>query len=106
MSVVNFSLTLEARFDGHRATLVEFALDGDLSPDALASLQLPEVDPTAGVILSGRGPIWLYAAMTHHYHVSRWVATHDPRVGAVVVSTHHPMAPKVGTVLSFSPVPV
>jgi CRISPR-associated protein Csx3 len=102
--MINFS-TGSVTLDGHQATLVEFTLDGDLSPDALSSLELPAIDPTGGVVLSGRGPIWLYAAMAHHYHVSRWVACRDPRLGAVVVSTHHPMAPKVGTALSFQPVP-
>ena len=103
--MINFSTT-SVILNGHQATLVEFTLDGDLSPDALASLELPAIDPTGGVVLSGRGPIWLYVAMGHHYHVSRWVGTHDPRLGGVVVvSTHHPRAPKVGTVLSFQPVP-
>jgi CRISPR-associated protein Csx3 len=101
--MINFS-TAPVILGGHQATLVEFTLDGDLSPDVLGSLELPAIDPTGGVVLSGRGPIWLYAAMAHHYHVSRWVATNDPRLGAVVVSTHHPSAPRPGTVLSFQPV--
>jgi CRISPR-associated protein Csx3 len=42
-----------------------------------------------GVILSGRGPVWLYCFLTHFYHTTKFVATYDPRLqGAVVVESH------------------
>jgi CRISPR-associated protein Csx3 len=41
-----------------------------------------------GVILSGRGPLWLYARLIHHYHPARWIAIHDPRLGYIVVQSH------------------
>lgn len=88
------------------ATLIEFEVEGGvMSPSDLATLAFPDVDGSKGVILSGRGPVWLYAALAHNYHVTRWVATFDPRVveggGAVVVSVHSLDAPAVGSVVSL-----
>ena len=84
-------------------TVVEFELDnGVISPEELAESvgQAPEVDATKGVILSGRGPIWLAAALTHHYHATAWVGCFDPRLnGAVVVERHSATAPQVGEVV-------
>lgn len=92
--------------DGHPATLLEFTVGGDgtLLPEELPAVidQIgASVDGTKGVIISGRGPVWLYGALLHHLHVTRWSATNDPRLGAVVVASHHPTAPVVGTVLAL-----
>ncbi|MEM1123800.1 MAG: CRISPR-associated ring nuclease Crn3/Csx3 [Bacteroidota bacterium] len=74
-----------------------------LVPADLSTLVPP--DPIAhnfahkGVILSGKGPIWLYGFLVHFYHPTRWVATYDPRwQGGIVVETHDPSI-KVGTVI-------
>lgn len=85
------------------ATLLEFNIDGGVcEPSDLASLNPPEVPGTGGVIISGRGPVWLYAALAHHYHVTAWVGTFDPRLGgAVVTSRHSPSAPPVGSVVEI-----
>ncbi len=74
-------------------TIVEFELEEPITPEELPSLleAAPEVDPTKGVVISGRGPIWLHSALAHLYHPTRWVAHYDPRLGgAVVVQTHQP----------------
>ena len=72
-------------------TVVEFAMDSPITPDLLTSIEPPKVDATKGVILSGRGPVWLYAFLAHHYHFVSFVATFDPRLGGgVVVQTHTP----------------
>ncbi|MEM2364468.1 MAG: CRISPR-associated ring nuclease Crn3/Csx3 [Candidatus Bathyarchaeia archaeon] len=71
-------------------TLVEFELDGPIEPSALKTLKPPEVNPRKGVVLSGRGPIWLYGFLLHHYHPVRWIGVYDPRLGAVVVQSHDP----------------
>jgi len=79
--------------------------------DVLAPAQLPELlravedaVPAAGtepVVLSGRLPVWVFAALAHTYHPRPWVATFDPRLGgAVVVERHTPDAPPIGAVLS------
>ena len=80
--------------NGPTYTLIEFELtDGIISPDALKSISPPDAIlqnfAHKGVILSGRGPVWLYGFLVHYYHPTKWVATYDPRLdGAVVVETH------------------
>lgn len=60
-------------------------------PEDLAQLRLPGgIDPRLGVVLSGRAPIWLYGWLVHECHFTRWVACYDPRLGAVVVTSHSP----------------
>lgn len=60
-----------------------------MKPDDLRSLTLPSgIDTTGGIIISGRAPIWLYAHLVHELHPTAWVACYDPRLGAVVVTTH------------------
>lgn len=54
-----------------------------------------------GVVISGRGPIWLYAALVHHYHPAAWVATFDPRLGGgVVVERHTHDSPALGEIIN------
>lgn len=81
--------------------LVSFDIPGGvISPADLANLNPPAVDGRKGVVISGRGPVWLYGVLVHHYHPTAWVATHDPRLGgAVVVQTHCPGI-AVGQVIS------
>jgi CRISPR-associated protein Csx3 len=70
-------------------TLVYFELD-IIRPEALKSLKPPKVNSAKGVVLSGRGPIWLYCYLVHHYHPTRFIAVYDPRMGAVIVESHWP----------------
>ncbi|NVM01301.1 MAG: CRISPR-associated protein Csx3 [Candidatus Helarchaeota archaeon] len=82
-------------------TIISFNLKDILEPNILENLELPKINNTKGVILDGRGPIWLYCYMVHHYHTTKFIATHDPRLGgAVVVETHSPEF-KVGNVLKL-----
>jgi CRISPR-associated Csx3 family protein len=59
--------------------------------------------PVGGVepiVLSGRLPVWAFAALAHHFHPRPWVGTFDPRLGGgVVVATHDPNGPSVGDVV-------
>ncbi|MBE7384515.1 MAG: CRISPR-associated protein Csx3 [Leptolyngbya sp. SIO1E4] len=60
-----------------------------MTPEDLRSLMLPTgIDATGGVVISGRAPIWLYTYLVHELHPTAWVACYDPRLGAVVVTTH------------------
>lgn len=71
------------------ALLITFDIDGGITdPVEVFSTPLPDVPQNMGVILSGRGPIWLYARLIHHYHPARWIAIHDPRIGYIVVQSH------------------
>jgi len=80
---VRFKLKEEQKY-----TLVHFELTGSISPKILKDLKPPIVNPKKGVILSGRGPIWLYTYLTHYYHPTLFIATYDPRLGAVIVESH------------------
>jgi len=82
--------------------LLQFELDsGVIDPSELeeAVAKAPPLPGNKGVVISGRGPIWLFAALCHKYHPSQWVATYDPRLGAVVVETHTKKR-RVGEVIS------
>ena len=63
--------------------------DRIITPQELPGLALPVgIDPRKGVLISGRAPVWLYAYLVHECHPTLWVACFDPRLGAVVTSTH------------------
>lgn len=74
-------------------TFIEFELERELEPHDLPCIRPP--DPVKEnfsskiVILSGRGPIWLYGHLIHYYHPVKAIAIFDPRLdGAVVVESH------------------
>ena len=73
--------------------IIEFFIKVPFNPKELRSISPPnpitENFSHKGVVLSGRGPIWLYGFLIHFYHPTKFVATYDPRLkGAVVVETH------------------
>lgn len=82
--------------ENEQYVLIEFELESaTITPDVLQNLQPPDAVKAGfahkGIILSGRGPIWLYAFLVHFYHPTKMVAVFDPRLnGAVVVATHSP----------------
>ena len=69
-------------------TIVHFDLENTIKPEELKNLEAPRVNPRKGVIISGRGPIWLHCFLAHKYHHTKFVAIYDPRLGAVVVQSH------------------
>ncbi len=86
-------------------TVIEFTLVTDvIKPSALAEADLPaelETRRNLGLIISGRGPVWLYAHLVHRAHPFAWVAVFDPRLNAgVVVMNHIPDGPNVGSLVS------
>jgi len=94
MSEINFYSKEKGEF-----TLVSFAINDVIEPKDLISIQPPKVNGAKGVVLSGRGPIWLYCFLTHFYHPTKFIATYDPRLeGAVIVEIHAP-GYKVGSVM-------
>lgn len=64
MGNAKFTVNEEKEF-----TLISFEMSDILSPEDLATITPPEVNETKGVVLSGRGPIWLYCFLTHFYHL-------------------------------------
>ncbi|APB32952.1 CRISPR-associated Csx3 family protein [Gloeomargarita lithophora Alchichica-D10] len=91
---VYFHWRLDVTQTGLGCQVVEIELlrpDRLMFPENLTHLHLPpQLDPRRGVILTGRAPIWLYGWLVHACHHTRWVACYDPRLGAIVVNTHHP----------------
>lgn len=88
-------------------TVAHFTLHADpVAPGALPEIQLPSDLPLEGLILSGRGPLWLYAYLVDLARPFTWVATFDPRFGGgIVVMRNAPEAPPLGTVVPCQPRP-
>jgi len=80
-------------------TIVHFELENTIKPEILKSIEAPKVNPRKGVVISGRGPIWLHCFLAHKYHHTPFVAIYDPRLGAVVVQSHSDL--KEGDVLDL-----
>lgn len=101
-SGLQLTLTQHLSTEGLRYQLLAISLtrpDRLLFPEDLSHLQLPAgIDPTQGVVISGRGPLWLYGHLIHELHPTAWVACYDPRLGAVVVASHSPRV-RVGQVI-------
>ena len=87
---IEFSLSRGQSPDGVDYQILGITLSQQIiSPEDLGTIELPRgIDTRMGVILDGRGPIWLYGYLIHELHPTAWVACHDPRLGAVVVATH------------------
>ena len=82
--------------------VVEFELEsGVITPEELPEViaELPKVEAGVGVVLSGRGPVWLFGAMVHEYHPTPFVACYDPRLGGGVVVESHTKEVKLGDVI-------
>ncbi len=64
---------------------------------------VPEIPRGALVVVEGRAPIWRYGLALHELHGSAAsaVAFYDPKIGAVVVSSHSRLF-KPGQVLDIT----
>ena len=84
ISVLNGGVELQARLM-HFELAPEGAVPTDIN---LACQMAGNVSGLIGVILSGRGPVWIFGGLVHHAHATPWVVTLDPLLGAVVVESH------------------
>jgi CRISPR-associated protein Csx3 len=74
-----------------------------IQPEDLIDVELPSgIDTTAGVVISGRAPIWLYAYLTDKLQFTAWVACYEPPLGAVVVATNSDVV-HIGEVIDIHP---
>jgi len=66
-------------------------VDHPIAPDEPLPA-LPQIPRGALVVIEGRAPIWRYGMAFHRLHGSAAaaVAVYDPRLGAVIVASHHP----------------
>lgn len=77
--------------------VISFEIPGGvLEPDQLREIKAPKVELNQGIVLSGRGPIWLYNYLAHEYHTAQWVATFDPRFKGAIVTQSHIKGVEVG----------
>ena len=53
---------------------------------------VPVIPRGSVVVIEGRAPLWRYGMAFHKLHGSAAaaVAVYDPRLGAVIVASHHP----------------
>ncbi|VVM05374.1 CRISPR-associated ring nuclease Crn3/Csx3 [Methylacidimicrobium tartarophylax] len=97
----NLSLRLVSPPHPFQILAIHLTGNGILDAKELPGISLPEeIDYQKGLILFGKGPIWLYTYLAHLAHPCRWLAVYDPRCGGIVVEAHHPDAPSVGEILS------
>jgi len=95
MAVLNYKIK-----QNKELALFEFDLTKNLEPEDLKSIVLP--DPVKEgfaskiLILSGRGPVWLYAFLTHYFHPCKTVAVFEPRLNAGIVVQSHTNEVMVG----------
>jgi len=73
---------------------LNFELERPIEPKDLKTIigTLPKIQGKKVLLISGRGPIWLYCALLHEYlHKVAAIGTYDPKIqGYVIVASHHP----------------
>lgn len=81
---------IEFSLKNRAVQFLEFNIKDVLEPEILKEISLPKIDSSKPLIISGRGPQWLYAFLAHHYHFIRILAAYEPRadVGIVVSSVN------------------
>lgn len=85
--------------------VLEFRLTRPIRPEELPTLveSAPDVSGAVLLVISGRGPIWLYGALLHRYlHSVAAIATFDPKVGGAVVVASHDLRWYVGQVVRLA----
>jgi CRISPR-associated protein Csx3 len=87
------------------AIYYSIGVDQPVTPDEPLP-PLPAIPKGALVVIEGRAPVWRYGMALHRLHGSPAgaVAVFDPRLGAVVVASHHPNW-REGQVIDVQPPP-
>lgn len=101
MDILKYSITKKDKI-----ALFEFELENNIEPKDLSLIKLPDVSKEGlapmCVVISGRGPIWLYGYMIHHFHPCKAVAVFDPRLEIAIVVESHGKEYNVGETLKIS----
>jgi len=79
--------------------ILTIELNCPIEPEELKTIKPPLLYGTKGVILYGRSPIWLYCYLTHYYHIMKFIATYDPRVGGAVIVESHTKEYEAGDII-------
>lgn len=87
-------------------TMVTFTIPGGvITPPELPKVVeefelLIQSHLAGGIVISGRGPVWLYVALAHAAHPAKWVGTYEPRSGGAIVCSSHTSEPILGSFVS------
>lgn len=96
------NLTFRLLKTNNHFQILELNLKGNglIEPSDLRDVKLPKgIDFRKGVVIYGKAPVWLFAFLSHELHIAKWVATFDPRVGAVIVQSHDSNSPQKGDII-------
>jgi len=79
------------KLDPERIVFYAIGVDEPITP-AEPLPPVPEIPRGSVVVVEGRAPVWRYGMALHRLHGSAAaaVAVYDPRLGAVIVASHHP----------------
>lgn len=85
--------------------VVEFQIPGGVTTPPEAAEAVAELGGRlAGdhiLLISGRGPVWLFGMLLHAGHPAQAAGTYDPRVGGYVIVASHVPGVKVGEVIKL-----
>lgn len=83
---------------------VEFALrESFLDYGEADGLRIPPIPPDAGVVLSGKLPLWMWTAIALAYRSARWLGMYQPQLGQAAVIKSNVEQPRVGDLLPSAP---
>jgi CRISPR-associated protein Csx3 len=96
-------IEFEIKKVSNEVVMIHFILKRELEPEDLKKISPPNPiknnfsDKT--IILSGRGPIWLYGFLIHYYHPVKAISIFDPRYNAAIIIESHFKKYKVGDII-------
>lgn len=79
------------KLDPKGVVIYSIGVDRPIAPEEPLP-EVPEIPRGSVVVVEGRAPVWRYGMAFHRLHGSAAaaVAVYDPRLGAVIVASHHP----------------
>jgi len=99
----NDFIKFEIKKLSNEIVMIHFILKRELEPEDLKKISPP--DPIKNnfsdktIILSGRGPIWLYGFLIHYYHPVKAISIFDPRYNAAIIIESHFKKYKIGDII-------
>lgn len=90
MNGSNVSFTVTPTPNDFQILNIHIGGNGVIVPEEIRTMELPILDYSKGIVINGKAPVWLYACLSHKFHIASWVACFDPRFGALIVQTHSP----------------
>jgi len=78
-----------------------FTIKRSIKPEELKYVIPPPIPGGMVLLISGRGPIWLYGHLIHHYaRLTKAVAIFDPKIPGYVVAASRTQELKPGDVIT------